>query len=49
MRSRNPYFPELHLSRWFAERGDVPPIYCLENSGERLPSGCKGTREVHCS
>jgi hypothetical protein len=33
MQSRNPYFPELHLSHWFAARGENVPIYCFDQVG----------------
>ena len=31
--SRASYFPELHLARWFARRGEVVPIYCFGRMG----------------
>jgi hypothetical protein len=27
------YFPELHLSRWFRQRGEEVPIYCFDRTG----------------
>jgi hypothetical protein len=27
------YFPELHLARWFASRGEEVPIFCIDRTG----------------
>jgi hypothetical protein len=27
------YFPEIHLSRWFRQRGEEVPIYCFDRTG----------------
>ncbi len=32
-KSPNRYFPEMHLTRWFAARGEDVPIYCFELRG----------------
>ena len=29
------YFPELHLTQWFARRGEDVPVYCFDNVGVR--------------
>ena len=29
------YFPELHLARWFAARGENVPIYCFTHTGAK--------------
>jgi hypothetical protein len=34
--SRAPYFPELHLARWFQQQGEEVPVYCFERTGVKL-------------
>jgi hypothetical protein len=29
------YFPEVHLARWFRERGESVPVYCFDRTGAR--------------
>jgi hypothetical protein len=33
--SQESYCPELHLARWFRDRGEDVPIYCFEQTGVR--------------